>query len=62
MKIRKKLVAVAILLSAMLSACSFTSNCKYSDCDEEVYRDGYCRYHYYLKNGEDTLKDIINGF
>lgn len=62
MKMKRKMIAVVLLLSAMLSACSFTPNCKANDCDEEVYRDGYCKYHYYLKNGEETLKDIINGF
>lgn len=62
MKTKRKLIAVVILLSAMLSACSFDLNCKAEDCDSEVYQDGYCKYHYYLKNGEDFLKDIFNEF
>ena len=62
MKLKKKLVAALILIALMLSACSFTPTCKASDCDSEIYQDGYCKYHYYLENGKDTLKDIINGF
>lgn len=57
---KRKLIVVTLLLSIMLSACSFQQTCKVSDCDDEIYQDGYCKYHYYLKNGEDTLKDIIN--
>lgn len=63
--VKGKLIAVTLLLAVMLSACSFPQllqTCKASGCDEEIYRDGYCRYHYYLKNGEDTLKDIMNAF
>ncbi len=62
MKSKKKLIVVVILLSAMLSACSFALNCKANGCDSEIYQDGYCKYHYFLKNGEDTLKNIFNGF
>lgn len=61
-KVRMKIIAVIMLLTLMLSACSLTPICKASDCDSKVYQDGYCKYHYYLKNGEDTLKEIINGF
>lgn len=59
---KKKLTAIIMLLAIMLSACSFTPTCKANGCDSDIYQDGYCKYHYYLKNGEDTLKDIINGF
>jgi major membrane immunogen (membrane-anchored lipoprotein) len=58
----KKVLFVMMLSSVMLSACSFTQTCKAEGCDEEIYQDGYCKYHYYLKNGEDTIKNLINSF
>ena len=35
-----KLIAVTLLLSVMLSACSFLQTCKVCGCDDELYRDG----------------------
>lgn len=51
------LVALGIVLQ--LTACSLNT-CKESGCDDEIYEDGYCKYHYYLNAGEDILKDIFN--
>lgn len=58
----KKRVFTALLALGMvlqLTACSFNT-CKESGCDDEIYEDGYCKYHYYIHAGEDILKDIIN--
>lgn len=61
---RKKLVALVmagVMTVCGLTACSFEQTCKASGCDEtNIYMDGYCKYHYYLTTGEDTLKDFIN--
>ncbi len=43
-----------------LTACSITNTCKESGCDDEIYEEGYCKYHYYLKAGSDIIKDIVN--
>ena len=39
---------------------SSSDTCKESGCDDEVYEDGYCKYHYYINAGSDILRDIIN--
>ena len=52
-----RILALGMVLQ--LTACSFNT-CKESGCDDEIYEDGYCKYHYYIHAGEDILKDIIN--
>ena len=61
---KKKLLTV-LLVSALvcisMTACSFERTCKESGCDEtELYKDDYCKYHYYINAGEDAIKDIVN--
>ena len=61
---KRRIIAVIsiIMTVAMLSACSFFT-CKEQGCNEtEIYKDGYCKYHYGLNAGEDMLKDIINNW
>lgn len=57
-----KLICIALLVCLMgLTACSFEKTCKATDCEEvNLYQDGYCKYHYYINLGEDTLKSIVN--
>lgn len=58
---KKKVLCLFMALMAVLQLTACGSNtCKESGCDDEVYEEGYCKYHYYLKTGSDTLKDIIN--
>lgn len=60
---KKKILAGLVIMAVALQlvACTYTPTCKESDCDETtIYEDGYCKYHYYLKTGEDMLKDFIN--
>lgn len=61
---KKKIMAVfsIILTAAMLTACApFT--CREQGCNEtEIYKDGYCKYHYGLNAGENMLKDLINNW
>ncbi len=58
---KKKLLSVfaVFVMTLQLIACN-SDTCRASDCDDEIYKDGYCRYHYYLNAGTDILKDIIN--
>lgn len=59
----KKKTAVILLILAMamqLVACGLFT-CKQDGCEDDIYKDGYCQYHYYLKQGSDTLKDVVNG-
>lgn len=48
----------AVLLFA-LAGCSKT--CKVKDCDGEVYKDGFCQYHYML-NGLEEAADAAGDF
>ena len=49
-----KMFRLAILtLAASLTACG--SKCK--SCDEPVYKDGYCEYHYALNVAQDVVDD-----
>ena len=35
--------------------------CKYPDCEEtELYKDGYCKFHYYKSFGETIIQNIVN--
>lgn len=56
------LVLVGTMAVCSLTACSFEKTCKADGCTEtELYKDGYCKYHYYVCNGESIIKDVING-
>lgn len=59
MKKRALSLFVAFIAVLQLTACS-SDTCKESGCDDEIYKDGYCKYHYYLNAGSDVLKDIVN--
>ena len=59
MKKRILSLFIALITVSQFTACGLFS-CKESGCDDEVYEDGYCKYHYYINAGRDILKDIIN--
>lgn len=58
---KKKLITVFALIIAVvsLSGCDLV-NCKESGCSDEVYKDGYCKYHYAQKGVEDVGKGIFD--
>lgn len=60
----KRKLTILLLISIMaisMTACSFDMTCKASSCSEtELYKDGFCKYHYYINAGEGIIKDIIN--
>ena len=61
--LKKKIAAVflLIIMTFQLAACSLQMTCKVDGCDEtDIYEDGYCKYHYYKRAGENLLKDIFN--
>ena len=56
-------ILVLMLTISLLTGCEdiFKKTCKEPECEEtEIYKDGYCKYHYYLNEGENILKDIVN--
>ena len=59
--------SLAILLSAItilsLASCA-SKTCKVEGCEDEVYEDGYCKYHYTINHAKEELdnlgKEIFN--
>lgn len=53
---------VMLLMAGSLGACGEPSHCK--ECDDEVYKDGYCQYHYALnvlkEAVDDTAKEVYD--
>lgn len=64
MLMKKKMWVLGLLMLILCEtvACSMPQKtCKQSGCDEtDIYKDGCCKYHYYLHSGEDIIKDIVN--
>lgn len=55
------LMLVGTIAMSCLTACSFEKTCKEAGCNEtSIYKDGYCKYHYYINTGEDILKNAVN--
>ncbi len=59
MRKRMMTILAVLAMAVVMTACSLF-NCKEKDCSEEVYEDGYCKYHYYIHAGEGIIKDFIN--
>lgn len=60
---KKKVLTVLLvgIMAMQLVACSLEPTCKASDCEEtEIYQDGYCKYHHWMNQGEQAIKDFIN--
>lgn len=61
MKKRLLVVGCMLLLSQSIGCTLFQTTCKESGCDEtDIYKDGYCKYHYYINEGEDIIKEFVN--
>lgn len=56
-------VLTTLAMAACLTACGST-HCKESGCENEVYQDGYCEYHYAIHAAEEIVGnaagDIMN--
>ncbi|MBD5153857.1 MAG: hypothetical protein HDT15_01960 [Oscillibacter sp.] len=61
------LIAVIILIIVIIGAFAINAlnhaanTCKVRDCEDSVYMDGYCRYHYNTHKIDDTAKDVYDG-
>lgn len=51
------IVLAALVMTLALAACG-SSHCK--ECDNEVYQDGYCEYHYALHQAENMLGGLAD--
>ena len=52
------LVLAGLMLTLGLAACG-SKTCKEPDCDEEVYKKGFCAEHYAVNYPEEALKDAL---
>lgn len=55
------LLVLAMSLLLTLGACGVVV-CKESGCNDEVYQDGYCKYHYTINAVDSAAKDVFDGF
>lgn len=54
------LISAAIMVMSLV-ACGGITHCK--ECDDEIYKDGYCQYHYTVykaKDAIDSAKDAVD--
>ena len=60
---RKKVqfVLALIMVMTLLSACGEPANCKAEGCDDEIYMDGYCQYHYTMQQLDGLGKELFDG-
>lgn len=60
---KKLIAAVTLILSLTLTMTACSSHCQ--ECDQPVYQDGLCEYHYALQAlqnaAEDAAGDLIDG-
>ena len=57
---KRILVGIILLLAAVgLVGCG-PKTCKEKGCDDtEIYKDGYCEWHYYENAAGDVLEEIF---
>ena len=52
------LTMVMVIMAA--SACGIVS-CKADGCSDEVYKDGYCKYHYTVSTAKNEIDNLGKG-
>lgn len=59
---KKALIFISSLLVTMsLSACA-SSTCSVSDCEDDVHKGGYCKYHYTINEVKQDADDFAKDF
>lgn len=56
MKKKLSLIFVVVALACSLAGCAGLTHCK--ECDDEIYEDGYCKYHYGLNAAKDKVDEV----
>ena len=54
----KKMMALVLAMILALACTACANKCK--ECDNEVYKDGYCEYHYALKVAGDAVDGLVD--
>jgi len=58
---RRLVLLTAVVMVMGLTACAGITHCK--DCDDEIYEDGYCKYHYTVHKAQeavDSAKEAVD--
>lgn len=53
---KKKLAALLLAVMTVVALVGCDSNCKADNCNEKVYKDGYCEVHYAFNQLTDLFK------
>ncbi|MGN0507249.1 MAG: hypothetical protein ACI4FZ_11865 [Lachnospiraceae bacterium] len=56
MKKKISLLLLGAILACCLAGCAGLTHCK--ECDDEVYKDGYCKYHYEINAAKEKIDDL----
>lgn len=56
---KRILLVIAAMLVSLFCGCG-KKTCKESGCDEtELFKDGYCEWHYYENAAGDVLEELF---
>lgn len=57
---KRRLLAALLagLLAAQMTACGKDNTCREEECEQEIYRDGYCEDHFYLQQAEELMEGL----
>lgn len=57
---KRKLLAFFLigLLAVQMTACGEDDTCGEEECEQEIYRDGYCEDHFYLHQAEELTERL----
>ncbi|MCH5353160.1 MAG: hypothetical protein J1E06_06815 [Acutalibacter sp.] len=61
MKTWKRTFFLFLCTLALLALTACAGKCKMSGCDDKVYKDGLCEFHYGLQVAGDAVKGIFGG-
>ncbi len=52
-------ILLAGLFAVQMTACGEDNTCGEEECEQEIYRDGYCEDHFYLHQAEELTERLL---
>jgi len=56
MKRKISLLLLVVTLIGSMAGCAGLTHCK--ECDDKIYEDGYCKYHYEINNAKNKVDEL----
>lgn len=56
-----KIALFLIIMSTVVFTTACTKHCSIEGCENEIYKEGLCKKHYYINQGADAVEDVVNG-